>query len=111
MVIKKKPVLRISVEDQIDGPHKWEGEGCMIVVIEKDGSKKDIQRLHTGLMGEVTDHELLVMLRCLLDKMQTLIEDEDIANVDLVEHMAVMRDSMLAQAKGKTLMDGNETCQ
>lgn len=110
-MVRKKPQLKIMVEDAASGePFKWEGTGCVLIMMKRDKSG-NVSDLSTGLMGDVEDGELLMMLRYCLDSLQKTIEDPDIAAIDLVEHMTIMRDAMLADSKGKQLMDDHETIQ
>ena len=93
MVAKKKPIVKLSIEDQVDGPHSWEGTSCIVAVIDRTDQTRDALSLHAGLMGKASDADLLVMLRFLLDKMQDLIEDKDIAAIDLLEHNLLIHEA------------------
>jgi len=111
MVTKTKPIVKLSIIDQVDGPHSWEGTSCIVAVIDRANQNKDALSLHAGLMGKASDSDVLVMLRFLIDKLQESLEDKDIAAIDLLEHMAYMRDSILATGKGKQLMEDHGTVQ
>lgn len=109
MVKRGKPVVSISVTDNAEGTTEtFEGTGCAVVLFERDKAG-EVRDLSCALQGNVSDNELLIMLRFLLDKMQEAFDDETLASGDLNETLSHMKDVMLA--KGKEISVGSTTVQ
>jgi len=101
---KEKPLIKLSIEDQVDGPYSWEGDGCIVIVISHDPATGEISTMDTGLMGRVSDLDLITMLEYNLGKMQLTLEDEKLAAVDLLELISKLRQQNLPKTKGKHLV-------
>lgn len=95
--------------DDAETHEEWSATGCVVTLIRKNKRTGEIDNLTTALFGSVNDHELLMMLRYTLDKMQETLEDDDLAATPIDQHMSDMKDAMLAE--GKTLMDEHGTVQ
>lgn len=102
----KKGTVKLVVADE-EGVHEFDGNGMVACVMKR--SKKDLDDLSCVLLGTVTDEELLIMLRFLLDKMRDSIEDEVLASDDLTVVLASMHEEMLT--KGKGISEGPLTVQ
>lgn len=102
--------VKLIVDDDEDH-NEWSATGCFVTLIRKNEKTGEIDNMVTALFGRLTDHELLMMLRYTLDKMQETLDDEDLAATPIDQHMSMMKDAMLAEGLNKTLMDEHGTVQ
>jgi hypothetical protein len=107
-----KKLVKVTVVDQDGDVTEWSGSGCVVTVIDSNQTTKEVGGMNTGLIGRVSDHELLMMLRYTLDKMALTFDNPNIVgDGDITEILATMHDAMLADEKGKQLLNGTSTVQ
>lgn len=106
MAKTKTGTVKLIVSDD-EGTHTFDGNGMVACIMKR--KKKDLDDLSCVLLGTVSDEELLIMLRFLLDKMRESIEDEVLASDDLTVVLASMHEEMLV--KGRSISEGPSTVQ